>query len=112
MARALDGDYQLTIEKGLPSTYNTPEVTEIIHRVAEEMLGTDGLCPPEPKMAADDFGYMAREAPGVMFNLGGQIGQEYRPHHNPSFDLDESAFPIGAAVLAEAACRLLTLKGQ
>jgi metal-dependent amidase/aminoacylase/carboxypeptidase family protein len=63
-------------------------------------------------MAADDFSYMAREAPGVMFMLGGQIGQEHRPHHNPIFDLDESAFPVGAAVLVEAACRLFRLKGQ
>ena len=62
-------------------------------------------------MGAEDFSYMARQAPGAMFMLGARIGEEHRPHHNPTFDLDESAFPIGAAVLAETACRLLRRKG-
>ena len=76
------------------------------------MLSTDGLYPPEPGMDAEDFSCMAREAPVAMFMLGAQIGQEKRPHHSPIFGVDESAFPIGAAVLAEMACRLLRLKGS
>lgn len=112
VARVLGGDYQLVIEEGFPSTYNDPEIAGIIRQVAEEMLGQDGLYPPEPSMGAEDFSYMARKAPAAMFMLGAQIGQENRPHHSPIFDLDESAFPIGAAVLAEVACRLLRSKKQ
>ena len=107
IARALGGDYQLTLEKGFPATYNDPEVAGIIRRVAQEMLGADSLHPPEPGMGAEDFSYMVKESPGAMFMLGARIGNENRPHHNPIFDLDESAFPTGAAVLAETACRLL-----
>lgn len=107
VARALGGDYTLAIEKGFPSTYNDPEVAGIIRQVAEETLGADGLLPAVPQMGAEDFSYMAREAPGAMFFLGAQIGDEERPHHSPIFDLDESAFPVGAAVLADTACRLL-----
>jgi len=112
VARVLGGDYQLAIEEGFPSTYNDPEIAGIIRQVAEEMLGQDGLYPPEPGMGAEDFSYMARKAPAAMFMLGAQIGQENRPHHSPIFDLDESALPIGAAVLAEVACRLLRSKKQ
>lgn len=112
VARVLGGDYQLAIEEGFPSTYNDPEIAGIIRQVAEEMLSQDGLYPPEPGMGAEDFSYMARKAPAAMFMLGAQIGQENRPHHSPIFDLDESAFPIGAAVLAEVACRLLRSKKQ
>lgn len=112
VARVLGGDYQLVIEEGFPSTYNDPEIAGIIRQVAEEMLSQDGLYPPEPGMGAEDFSYMARKAPAAMFMLGAQIGQENRPHHSPIFDLDESAFPIGAAVLAEVACRLLRSKKQ
>jgi len=111
VARALGGDYELMIEKGLPSTYNDPEIAAIVRQVAKEMLGADALHPPEPVMGAEDFSYMVRKAPGAMFMLGAQIGDENRPHHSPIFDLDESAFPNGAAVLAETACRLLRLKG-
>ncbi len=112
VSQALGGDYQLTIQKGFPSLYNDPQVTGIIQEVAEEMLGAAGIHPSEPQMGAEDFSYMAREAPGSMFSLGVRIGQEKRPHHSPIFDLDESALPIGAAVLAETACRLLQLRGQ
>jgi amidohydrolase len=107
VARALGGDYQLTILKGFPSLYNAPEVAGVIRQVAEEMLGADGLKAAEAEMGAEDFSYMALEAPGAMFSLGAEIGDKKRPGHSPIFDLDESAFPIGAAILAETACRLL-----
>jgi amidohydrolase len=110
LARALGGDYELTIVEGIPATYNDPDVAAIVRQVAEEMLGSDGLHSPEPVMGAEDFSYMVRKVPGAMFMLGARIGDENRPHHSPIFDLDESTFPIGAAVLAETACRLLRLK--
>jgi len=112
VARALGGDYQLEIERGYPATYNDPEVAATMRQVTEEMLGAEGLYPPEPAMGAEDFSYMAREAPGAMFMLGAKIGQEERPHHSPVFDVDESVLYIGAAVLAETACRLLRGGGE
>jgi amidohydrolase len=112
VARALGADYQLTVEKGFPCTYNDPEIAALIRQVAKEMLGADSLHSPEPGMGAEDFSYMAREVPGAMFMLGAQIGEEHRPHHNPTFDLDESVLPVGAAVLAETARRLLRQKGR
>jgi len=112
VARALGGDYQLEVERGYPATYNDPRVAATMRQAAEEMLGAEGLHPPEPAMGAEDFSYMAREAPGAMFMLGAKIGQEERPHHSPVFDVDESVLYIGAAVLAETACRLLRDGGK
>jgi len=97
----------MNIQQGFPSVYNDPQVAELIQQVAQEMLGDDSLYPQEPEMGAEDFSYMAREAPGAMFGLGAQISEEHRPHHSPFFDVDESALPVGAAMLAETACRLL-----
>jgi amidohydrolase len=71
------------------------------------MLGAEGVREVEAEMGAEDFSYMAQAAPGAMFSLGAEIGDKKRPHHSPIFDLDESAFPVGAAVLAETACQLL-----
>jgi amidohydrolase len=107
VARALGGDYRLDILRGFPSVFNDPEVAETIHQVAEAMLGAEGVREVEAEMGAEDFSYMAQAAPGAMFSLGAAIGDEKRPHHSPIFDLNESAFPVGAAVLAETACRLL-----
>jgi amidohydrolase len=112
VSRAYGGDYEFEILQGFPALYNDPEVAGLIRDVAEEMLGAEGLYPPEPGMGAEDFSYMAQEAPGAMFMLGAQIGAEERPHHSPVFDLDESAFHVGAAVLAETTVRLLKLHSK
>ena len=112
LARALGGDYQLNIEPGLPSLYNDPQVAKLIRQVALDMLGDGNLHPHQPGNWSEDFSYMAREAPGAMVVLGVHSGAEYRPHHSPIFDLDESALPVGAAVLAETACRLLKNGGK
>jgi metal-dependent amidase/aminoacylase/carboxypeptidase family protein len=58
-------------------------------------------------MGAEDFGYFSSLAPGAMFGLGCRIEGDERRHHDPRFDVDERCLPIGAAILAEAALRLL-----
>lgn len=107
VARALGGDFQLRIVKGYPSMINDQSVSDLIQGAAVDILGPDALHIEEPGMGAEDFSYMTRLAPGAMFHLGAQLDSVNRPHHSPIFDLDESALPIGAAVLVESACRLL-----
>lgn len=112
VSRAFGGDYTVSLDKGYPSLYNDPEVSEIIHQTAVEMLGRDALVPPIKGMGAEDFSYMTRSAPGAMFALGVKLDDENRPSHSPTFDLNESALPVGAAMLAEVACRLLKVKSK
>jgi amidohydrolase len=107
IARAMGGDYRLNIQTYCPSTYNDPQVAGVVRQAAEDLLGPDGLHEQEPGMAGEDFSYMAREAPGTWFRLGVALGDRDRPHHSPYFDIDESALPVGAAVLAESTVRLL-----
>jgi amidohydrolase len=112
VSRAYGGDYTLTIERGFPSMYNDPEVSEIIRQAAEEILGKDKVSPAEAQMGAEDFSYMSQLAPGAMFSLGAKIDESHRPAHSPTFDINEDALPIGAALLAEVACRLLNATGR
>jgi amidohydrolase len=107
VARALGGDYSLTIERGYPSLYNDPAVAQLIQATASDLIGAEHTRPGTPIMGAEDFAYMAQQAPGAMFMLGAQIGHDNRPHHSPIFDIDEGAMPVGAAVLAGTAVRLL-----
>lgn len=107
VARALGGDFQLRIIKGYPSMINDQGVADLIQQVAVDLLGDESLHVEEPGMGAEDFSYMTRLAPGAMFHLGAQTDSVNRPHHSPIFDLDESALPVGAAVLVESVCRLL-----
>jgi amidohydrolase len=112
VAKALGGDYELKIVKGYPAGYNDPDVSALIRDIGGNMLGKDGLAPDEPGMGAEDFSYMCLKAPGAMFSLGAKYDEVKRPHHSSNFDLDESAFPIGAAILAESAVRLLQTKAK
>lgn len=107
LARVNGGDYALTIESYSPAAYNDPVIAEIVASATKDIIGPDAVFEPEPRMYGEDFSYMARLAPGVMAFLGVRAGDELRPIHSPNFDIDESALPIGVAVLAESAVRLL-----
>ncbi|GAB4517926.1 MAG: M20 family metallopeptidase [Anaerolineae bacterium] len=107
LARTLGGDYELTIERGYPALYNDPTITENLRTVATEAIGEGQVIQGTPMMGAEDFAYMAQAAPGAMFMLGAKLDDMHRPHHSPIFDIDEKAMPVGAAVLAETAVRLL-----
>lgn len=112
IARAMGGDYTLKVDTGYPSTYNDPAVADLIKTTAVEMLGGESLLPAEPGMGAEDFSYMAQKAPGAMFMLGAKYDDQSRPHHTPVFDISEDILPVGTAMLAEAACRLLRQHGR
>ena len=45
-----------------------------------------------------------------MFLLGTRIEGDVRTAHNPRFDIDESALPIGTALLAECVLKFLRRK--
>jgi len=108
IARALGGDYELNIERGYPSMINDAGVVEQMRQVSADLLGGDGLAAPKQTLGAEDFSYMTHIAPGAMFGLGTKKpGGDPRYVHTPDFDIDESALPVGAAMLAETALRLL-----
>jgi amidohydrolase len=107
VARALGGDYELKLEDGGPPMINDAAVVEAIRQVAVDLLGAEKVKARERTMGAEDFGQLSSVAPGAMFRLGCQIEGEERRGHSPTFDLDERCLPVGVAVLAEAALRLL-----
>ncbi|MBZ0302504.1 MAG: amidohydrolase [Anaerolineae bacterium] len=111
VVKALGGDYKLRIYSGYDATYNDPEVAKLIAQITGEMLGEEHIEPGEPGMGAEDFGYMTKLAPGAMFMLGAKYDDKERGHHTPIFNIDESTFPIGSAMLIETAFRLMKQNG-
>src|SRR5205085_6299555 len=108
VARALGGDYKLEFQRGYPSLHNDPAVVGHIRAAVGDMLGEDSLVPGLVTLGVEDFSYMAARSPGAMFRLGVRLaGTAARHVHTPGFDIDEDALPIGAALLAESALRLL-----
>ena len=111
IARTLGGDYTLRFEHGGSPMINDEEVVTLIREAAAEMLGEEHVLPHKMEMGAEDFGAFSELAPGAMFMLGCRIEGDERKHHNPRFDVDERCLPIGAALLTEAALRLLRRAG-
>jgi len=107
VVHALGGEYDLKMEIGGPPMINDPRVVDLLQEVVTDMLGPDSLKPREKGMGAEDFGVFSSLAPGAMFSLGCGLAGEDRRGHSPTFDLDERCLPVGAAILAEAALRLL-----
>ena len=106
--KALGGDYTLKLEIGAPPMINNIEVTEMIQTVGNDLLGADNVHAGEKTLGAEDFGSFMEHAPGAMFMLGTRKeGHEQYPFHHPRFDIEERAFPLGTAILAETALRFL-----
>jgi amidohydrolase len=107
-AKALGGSYQLKFEIGSLPMINDEMVSAEIEKVGAELIGRENLTPSVKTLGAEDFGSFMEKAPGAMFTLGvRKKGHEDFLLHHPQFDLDESALPIGTAVLVESALRLL-----
>ena len=107
-----DSGARVTIQLGtgyLP-VINDERVTECVRAAAIDLVGEDDVLPIQPMTLAEDFSFLAREAPGTFFWLGAALPNP-RMHHETDFDIDESALPIGAATLAAGAIRLLEEMG-
>jgi len=107
VARTLGGDYELKFEIGTPPMVNSPIAAKLIHAVGVDLLGKENVVPSDKTLGAEDFGCFMEHVPGAMFTLGVRIEGDPRTAHNPHFDIDEKALPIGTAVLAETALRFL-----
>ena len=107
LVRNFGGDYELSISTGYPALFNDPGVAELIRGVGTDLLGEAMSSEGAPIMAGEDFAFMTKKAPGAMMRLGAQLDALNRPHHSPIFDIHEGCMPVGVAVMAESALRLL-----
>ncbi|MBN1179071.1 MAG: amidohydrolase [Anaerolineae bacterium] len=92
-----------------PAVINDPEVTQVVMRAAESILGADRVHSGERTMGSEDAAFFLNEIPGCYFFLGGANPEKHlgAPHHNPRFDFDEDVLPLGVRVLARASATYL-----
>jgi amidohydrolase len=104
---ALGGSYELTIREGYPPTVNSVEATEVMQAATRELFGEENVEVADLSMGAEDFSYMAQEAPGCFLRLGTHNPSWDRRYmvHRADFRIDEDALPVGAASLAAAAIK-------
>ena len=110
---AMGAKMRLTITESYPPLINDDRVVEVIEATARGMLGPQSLLRlQEPSLGGEDFAYFGREggAAAAMFRLGVRDERKgfISPLHSATFDFDDhQVLPIGAAMLAQTAVRLM-----
>jgi len=82
-------------------TVNDTKEAEFAARVCAELVGKDNVERNPPLiMASEDFSFMLEKVPGCYFNIGNGSGEGSCDVHNPAYDFNDEALPLGASVLA------------
>ena len=108
--KAWRGTYDVRVLK-TPSTVCDPDFSAEIVPFAAEILGEENVKPVPPIKGAEDFGHVTRHVPGFYAFMGAGSPDGY-PLHNPNMVLDESAFALGTAILANSAVKWLKSKAD
>lgn len=95
---------------GYPVTVNDPAMAAFLAGCAADVLGSDHVrTDPDPAMGGEDFAYIAERVPSAYLRLGSCNAAKgiTAGAHNPGFDIDEDALPLGVAIMAHAAMRFV-----
>jgi len=103
------GSAELEITHITPAVVNDSDVTAVVREAAQTVVETANVTSGQRTMGSEDAAYFTKEVPGCYFFIGSSNPEKGldAPHHNPAFDFDEDALPIGVAVMTEAVMRYL-----
>lgn len=89
---------QVHYERKYPVLVNHEAQTARARDVAVQLLGEENVVARGPVMGSEDFAYMLEQRPGAYVRLGNGLGQDGGCMvHNPLYDFNDRALPIGAA---------------
>jgi hippurate hydrolase len=98
----------LDYQRRYPPTVNHAAEAAFAAEVAAEICGADQVTTSyAPGMGAEDFSYMLNARPGAMLWVGNGPGEGGCFLHNPHYDFNDEALPIGASFFARLAERFL-----
>jgi hippurate hydrolase len=105
VAAALRARVDIEFEMSYPPMVCDPQMAEQLATSARSLIGAQSVMPAEPVMGAEDFAFVLQKVPGAALWLGVKHPDwsEPKPVHTATFDIDESALPIGSSALAGVA---------
>lgn len=83
---------------------NDDRVADAVIEVAQRLLGEENVDTETRTLGGEDMSVYLDRVPGCFFFVGSAPEGSHRPHHSPSFAIDERALALGV-VLLEAAAR-------
>ncbi len=105
VAAAYDATVRLDYVRNYPITRNHPEATAFAASVAGEVAGVEKVdVEAQPLMGGEDFSYMLEKRPGAFIFLG---NGDSAGLHNPSYDFNDDAIPLGCSYWARLVERAL-----
>jgi len=90
---------EVVYERKYPVLVNHAVQTEVLRQAAMRLVGADSVVERPPVMGSEDFAYMLEHRPGAYIRLGNGTGEDGGCNvHNPLYDFNDNALPIGAAL--------------
>lgn len=105
IAQAMRASARIEFEMRYPPSICDPAMADHLGASVRSLLGPDAVLLANPEMGAEDFAFVLQEVPGAMLWLGVKKPEweKPKPVHTATFDIDESALPIGSSALAGVA---------
>jgi amidohydrolase len=100
---------EIELVRMTPSLINQPEIAAYAQAAAKKVLPDHFLDTANMTMGSEDFAFFMEKIPGCFFFVGSANAEKNLnyPHHHPKFDVDETALPHAAALMAQAAVEAL-----
>ena len=83
-------------------TVNDAREAEFAAGICAGLVGTHNVDRNPPLiMASEDFSFMLEQVPGCYINIGNGEGEGGCEVHNPAYDFNDAALPLGASFFAQ-----------
>jgi amidohydrolase len=89
---------------------NDSRITDLVIETARRLLGEENVETETRTLGGEDMSVYLDRVPGCFFFVGSAPEGAHRPHHSPTFAIDERALAVGT-VLMEAVVRRLPASG-
>lgn len=99
IAKSQNAEAIVTIDEGVPITYNDPALTDKMLPSLQAAAGQENVMLWKAITGAEDFSFFQEKIPGLYFFIGGMPKgmnpEEAAPHHTPHFYVDDDGMKLG-----------------
>jgi hippurate hydrolase len=108
VAEAMGARASVDFRVNFAPTVNDAAEADFAASVCAELVGAERVDRDPPLiMASEDFSFMLERVPGCYLNIGNGDGESGCEVHNPAYDFNDEAIPLGVAFFVRAAERRL-----
>jgi amidohydrolase len=113
VASTFDMSATVRYERRYPATVNTAEETDHAVSAMRAVVGESNVdTDPVPEMGSEDFAFMLEAKRGCYVWMGTSEGKDTVHVHNPRYDFNDAALPIGASYWVTLAEQRLASGGR